>query len=121
LVLDETKSTYYKKRQPKDGELDFSWDDKKIYNYVRALTRPYPGAFFHYKGKTIIVWEAKLSNETTSEPVGSFSINPNNQSLLVSTGNNKLISLYRIQIEGMPECFGHEMFSMVNSNCKCTT
>lgn len=110
LTLDETTATYYKRRRPKDGELNFSWDDRTIYNYVRALTKPYPGAFFSYKGSAVTVWDAELLNETTAEPACRFAIDTGRRRLLVSTGNNKLIALGRLQIAGLPEVFGHEFF-----------
>ncbi len=114
LVLDESKATYYKKRRPKDGELNFLWDDIMIYNYVRALTKPYPGAFFYYKETKVIVWSAKLLNITTNKPAGVMSIDLNNQSLLVSTGNNKLIAFQILQIEDYPEIFAHNFFKHLN-------
>jgi methionyl-tRNA formyltransferase len=32
-------------RRPEDGEIDWNWDAAAVYDFVRALTRPYPGAF----------------------------------------------------------------------------
>jgi methionyl-tRNA formyltransferase len=95
--------------------LDFSWDDRKIYNYVRALTKPYPGAFFRHDGRTVIVWDAEMLNTATSECAGRFSIDADNQRLLVSTGNGRLLGLKRLQIAGMPEAFGHECFDMMKA------
>ncbi len=84
--FDETKATYYKQRKPEDGEIDLSWDVMKIYNYVRALTKPYPGAFFYYKGQKVFVWEAKFSSGK--------------------------LKLEKLQIEGLPEFYGKEFFGI---------
>ena len=113
IALDETKATHYPRRRPKDGELDFSWDDDKIYNYVRALTKPYPGAYFLHQEKKIFVWEAAKRPDASTGQSGQFTIDADSQSLLVSTGNNKLIALRRLQAEGMPEIFGHEFFDNI--------
>jgi methionyl-tRNA formyltransferase len=115
LQIDESKATYYKKRTPKDGALDFSWNAKKIYNYVRALTRPYPGAFFNYEGKRVAAWEAVFPWGHSDKKSGAFFIDKPSQSLVVSTGDNKLIGLRRIQIEDMPEIYGHEFFNFIDS------
>jgi methionyl-tRNA formyltransferase len=36
---------YMPQRMPEDGPIDFSRCGEEIYNFVRALTRPYPGTF----------------------------------------------------------------------------
>lgn len=113
IQLDERKATYYKKRTPKDGELDFLWDDIKIYNYVRAITKPYPGAYFIYDGKVVIVWEAELLNQTTDKIPGFFLIDNNSHSLLVSVGNKKMICFKRLQLQNSSEFYGHEFFNMI--------
>ena len=60
---DETKATYYPKRTPADGEIDWNWQRERIYNWVRAMSPPeYPGAFFFEKDKKIIVKKAELSD-----------------------------------------------------------
>jgi methionyl-tRNA formyltransferase len=38
------------RRRPDDGRIDWSLSSHKVYNFVRALTRPYPGAFSHLEG-----------------------------------------------------------------------
>lgn len=38
---------HYAKRTPEDGAIDFSQSAIAIYNFVRAQTTPYPGAFCH--------------------------------------------------------------------------
>ena len=57
--LDE--GSYFTKRYPHDGE--FFWhtsSDQDIYNLVRALTQPYPGAYFTHQEQRVYVWEAGL-------------------------------------------------------------
>jgi methionyl-tRNA formyltransferase len=51
------------KRSPEDGRIDFNWDSRKIYDWVRALTKPYPGAWFiDEDGNKILIWKAKEGN-----------------------------------------------------------
>ncbi len=52
------KSMYFKKRKPSDGYIDFKkMNSMKIFNQVRATSRPYPGSFFYYEGKKITIWK----------------------------------------------------------------
>jgi methionyl-tRNA formyltransferase len=46
-------------RIPSDGMIDWRDSTKVIFNKVRALTYPYPGAFTYYKGKVLKIWRAK--------------------------------------------------------------
>ena len=50
-------STYYPKRTAKDGLIDWTKTTMEIYNLIRAVTRPFPGAFTYYT-KKLIIWKA---------------------------------------------------------------
>jgi len=39
------EATYFPKRSPEDGEIDWSMNTKQVHDWIRALTKPYPGAF----------------------------------------------------------------------------
>ena len=51
--------TYYPKRNPEDGKIDWNKQVFEIYNFIRALTRPYPGAFSYINGTRINIWKAQ--------------------------------------------------------------
>ncbi|MGA1823510.1 MAG: methionyl-tRNA formyltransferase, partial [bacterium] len=51
----------YPKRIPEDGRIDFNRSALDIYNFVRSLTRPYPGAFYYDEhGHKVIVWRIEI-------------------------------------------------------------
>ena len=56
---DESKATYTCARNPQDGLIDWNWDSRKIYNFVRALTYPFPGAYTYLNGNRMIIWSCK--------------------------------------------------------------
>ncbi len=60
-VIDETNKVY-SQRNPDDGVIDWQLNPKDIYNFVRAQTHPYPGAFTYYNGQRIYIWECKVFN-----------------------------------------------------------
>ena len=47
-------------RRPEDGLLGWSMSSTKVYDFVRALTRPYPGAFGWLNGKRWTVWQCAI-------------------------------------------------------------
>ncbi|HEV8399059.1 MAG TPA: methionyl-tRNA formyltransferase [Gemmatimonadales bacterium] len=59
------------RRRPADGLLDWAGPSTRVYDFVRALTRPYPGAFGQLDGHRIKVWQAALpplGEATVAEP-----------------------------------------------------
>jgi len=64
---DHTQATYTCKRTPEDGVIDWSKSASEIYNLIRGLTDPYPGAFTYLKTgsrlEKLYVWRAALDNE----------------------------------------------------------
>lgn len=45
------------RRRPADGMIDWTQPADRVYDFVRALTRPYPGAFSWLDGRRWIVWQ----------------------------------------------------------------
>ncbi len=55
----EEEATYLLKRTPEDGRIDWTEPVEKIQRLIRAVSKPYPGAFTTYDGKhKIIIWKA---------------------------------------------------------------
>ena len=47
----------WRKRGKEAGKIDWRMSARSIYNLVRALTKPYVGAYFLYQGKEYKVWK----------------------------------------------------------------
>lgn len=60
---DKSKIQVYPHRSPGDGEINFSKNAEDIYNFIRAQSFPYPGAFFRTgDGKKIIIEKARIED-----------------------------------------------------------
>jgi methionyl-tRNA formyltransferase len=59
---DETMATWFGKRTPEDGEINWNWQKERIYNWVRAQSNPYPGAFTYYKNSKVIIHKIEYSD-----------------------------------------------------------
>jgi len=53
----DSQAHYYKRRYPADGEIHWHERGCHIYNLIRALVKPHPGAFYFYKGEKIVLDE----------------------------------------------------------------
>ena len=57
---DESHATHVPQRSPEDGLIDWSQDAETIRDFIRAQTKPYPGAFTIIEGRKIRIWDADI-------------------------------------------------------------
>ncbi|WP_438969476.1 methionyl-tRNA formyltransferase [Nonlabens sp.] len=58
----EDNATYFGKRTPEDGRINWEWSAKRITNWVRAQAHPYPGAFTYIGEEKVIIDKVKKSD-----------------------------------------------------------
>ncbi|TBH76179.1 methionyl-tRNA formyltransferase [Aquirufa nivalisilvae] len=83
---DDSLATYFGKRTPEDGQINWNWQRERIRNWVRAQAFPYPGAFSYLQGKKLIIDELVFAERGFhfDQPNGQIiSVNP----ILVKTPN----------------------------------
>ena len=61
---DEAKATVWPGRKPEDGEITGEMTMVEADRMVRAVTHPYPGAFYRDGAKTLRIWSAEVSPES---------------------------------------------------------
>jgi methionyl-tRNA formyltransferase len=97
---DVSQGSYFGRRGPEDGRIDWRWPARRIFNLVRALTHPYPGAFGFIKGRKVYIWTAKIAVEDgTRGTPGTVIAERADGSIEVAAGAGSVI-LSRIQFEG---------------------
>jgi len=62
-------ATFFGKRTPDDGRINWGWHKERIRNWVRAQAYPYPGAFTYYQGldEKVIIDEVVFSDKGFNE------------------------------------------------------
>lgn len=68
---DESRASVWPGRKPDDGQIDLEGSVNDAACLVRAVSRPYPGAFTHIEGRRIIIWKARVVAAPTT---GSLSL-----------------------------------------------
>ena len=111
--MDISKGSYFGRRKPEDGRIDWRWPARRIFNLVRAVTRPYPGAFCFVGGRKLLVWEAKIGREnaTLGEPGRVVREMPDG-ALEIAAGEGSII-LKIAQFEGGAEGIAREALSRI--------
>jgi methionyl-tRNA formyltransferase len=90
--------SYYGGRRPEDGRIDWKTPATEIYNLIRGVTRPYPGAYALTENKEkVIIWWGEPQEINANNTAGSVEIS--SQDVLVQTEKNA-IKLLEIEIQG---------------------
>jgi methionyl-tRNA formyltransferase len=101
IPQDISRGSYFGGRRPEDGRIDWSWPAARIYNLIRAVTDPYPGAFCGLAdGSRLMIWWGTPEDEREGEkitPPGGVEIA--GDKVLVWTGQGR-IRLLNIQAGG---------------------
>ena len=110
-VQDHSEASYFGRRKPADGEIDWNQSNREIYNLVRAVTRPYPGAFTFRGQNKLTVWAAKpVDAPAGDKPPGSvLCIDP----LLIACGNGAL-EINLVQAENSLNAEGAQLANDLN-------
>jgi methionyl-tRNA formyltransferase len=104
--LDLTAGSYFGRRRPEDGEIDWTWPAVRIYNLVRAVTHPYPGAFCRFRGRKFFIWWGKPLDGQGGDSAGTIT-EITDEAIVVEAGGSRF-KVLRCQLEEGPECSGGE-------------
>lgn len=112
---DLSNASYTCKRLPEDNLINWQNTSWNIYNLIRAVSYPYPGAFTFYNGEKLMVWSARLINDGKSY-IGSIpgrvvEVLPGEGSIVL-TGDNALL-LEKIQLEDSDIVYANEILNRI--------
>ncbi len=81
-------ASYYGGRKPEDGEIHWDQSATVIRNLVRAVTRPYPGAFTYLVNRKCLLWQVRVVPDPQKAAPGTvISTTP----LTVACGEDALV------------------------------
>ncbi|MNQ38792.1 Bifunctional polymyxin resistance protein ArnA [compost metagenome] len=87
-VQDESRATVFGRRTPADGKLVWKKPAEELFNLVRAVTQPYPGAFCDVGEHKLIVWSAEVAKGNEGQAPGRvISVDP----LRIACGEDSLV------------------------------
>ena len=67
-----SRASSWPKRAPADGIIDWETRAPYLYDWVRAQTRPYPGAFTFLGDEKVVVWRARPLDLAAEAPAGTI-------------------------------------------------
>ncbi len=96
---DDSKASYFRPRTPEDGTIDWNKNGIEIYNLIRALVKPWPGAYSYIKGKKIIIQDVRFEADSRDSAVEANSqksssgeiVNISDSKLAINVKGGKLL------------------------------
>ena len=90
ILQDERRASSWPKRTPSDGIIDWDTRAPYLYDWVRAQTRPYPGAFTWFGDDRIVVWRASAVDLQVEAPAGMI-VSERPEGVIVACGEGGLL------------------------------
>lgn len=98
------------KRTPEDGLIDWNKPSLELFNWIRALTHPYPGAFTYWRNKRLFIWDARIMHHPSNGSeygkwlnAGAGQIVSVADGVVVSVGDSELLSIHQMNFAEEPE------------------
>lgn len=108
----EAEATTFPRRRPEDGEISWQESALSIYNLVRAVTHPFPGAFTEWNGKRLwIWWGVPDASQTATDPPGTFFCFVPGLGAAIATGEG-IVYAQKLQLQGEPERDAESFFEL---------
>jgi methionyl-tRNA formyltransferase len=106
--------SYFGRRRPEDGRIDWKWPARRIVNLIRGVTHPYPGAFCFVGGHKLMVWEARVGHEAGSRGESGCAVQFAGGTVEIAAGAGSVVIL-RAQLEGGSEGEARSVLMEVDS------
>ena len=101
---DHARATTEPRRRPEDGRVEWAWPAARMFNMIRAVAHPYPGAFVGDGPARLRLWAASIweGSSRGAAPGTLLEIVPS-RGITVATGEGVLL-IARVQSAGgVPE------------------
>ncbi len=98
-IQDNSLRRIMPQRSPADGHIDWNWSARRIYDFIRAQTKPYPGAFTWLQNEPLKIWQAELLEEQEPGEPGALASPPKGE-WRVTCGDGRSVRLRVVEWQG---------------------
>jgi len=94
--------SYAALRRPEDGRVRWDWPAVRVHDFVRAQSRPYPGAFTVAEGTTVRLWSARPVGVPCFGTPGQV-VRVVGDEVHIACGDRSALAVLRVQPDGGAE------------------
>ena len=102
VPLDLKKGSYFGGRKPADGLVNWLLPAQEVHDLVRAVARPWPGAFTDAFGPRVTIWRTRLSGYGGHDTFPG-KIDMTERSVIVYCGDDRPVEILSARPEGLPD------------------
>lgn len=96
--MDLRKGSYFGGRKAEDGRIDWTQSAAQLHNLVRAVTRPYPGAFSDQRDGRFVIWRTLHAAKRSS---GDPAVFCENEQLFLRCADGATLRLLDAELDGV--------------------
>ncbi len=113
----EKAVSYCSPRFEFDGEINWNRSAREVYNFIRAQSEPYPGAFTYFNGEKLIIWKARLNDAVYYGTPGQVA-RVGGADVYVICGDSRSIILEVVELSGTKTKASEMIKSIKTRFCK---
>jgi methionyl-tRNA formyltransferase len=99
-ALDLTQGSYFGRRRPEDGRIDWSRGAREVHDLVRAVAPPFPGAFTEVNGCRLDVLETRVDPQPALYPALAPCLYASHGSWYADCVDGKRLRILQLAAEG---------------------
>lgn len=98
-ALDLSKGSIFGGRKPEDGVIDWNGSAKEVHDLVRAVAKPWPGAFTDVFGPRVTIWKTRVA-PYAGHDVFPGKIEPSEGGVIVYCGDDRCVEILEARPHG---------------------
>jgi methionyl-tRNA formyltransferase len=114
IPLDLGQGSYFGRRRPEDGRIDWRLGARAVHDLVRAVAPPFPGAFTEVNGCRLAVLESRIDAEPARYPGQVPCLYAADGEWYADCIDGRRLRIVRLEMDGAPVTPGHAPAVLAN-------
>jgi len=100
--LDLTQGSYFGRRTPEDGRIDWRLPARAVHDLVRAVAPPFPGAFTEVRGLKVAILETRVDEQPARYPHLSPCLYAEEGAWYADCADGRRLKILQLAVNGVP-------------------